>query len=151
LADFIELALNTGCRKSELLDLKWEHVDFATRLLHLAQTKGGEWQTVPITEEARQLLVKRMRLRDQVCPDSPYVFFHEIVKAGAEIGDIVGGLKKSFASACIQAGIKDFRIHDLRHTHLAPDHLHQVVVDRGFSAHFQHNENPLTAVVSKNG
>ncbi|MBT4405509.1 MAG: site-specific integrase [Acidiferrobacteraceae bacterium] len=182
LADFIELALNTGCRKSELLALKWDHVDFATRLLYLAQTKGGEWQTVPITEEARQLLVKRMRLRDQVCPDSPYVFFHEIVKAGAEIGDIVGGLKKSFASACIQAGIKDFRIHDLRHTfaswlvmdgvplyevskmlrhssikmteryaHLAPDHLHQVVANRGFSARFQHTENPLAAVVSKNG
>ena len=26
LRDFIELALNTGCRKSELLNLKWDHV-----------------------------------------------------------------------------------------------------------------------------
>jgi site-specific recombinase XerD len=38
-----------------------------------------------------------------------------------------------------------------RYAHLTPDHLHQVVANRGFSAHFQHSENPLTAVVSKNG
>ncbi len=38
-----------------------------------------------------------------------------------------------------------------RYAHLAPDHLHQVVANRGFSARFQHTENPLTAVVSKNG
>ena len=48
LRDFIELALNTGCRKGELLNLKWENIDFSTRLLHLEQTKSGEWQTVPI-------------------------------------------------------------------------------------------------------
>jgi hypothetical protein len=33
-----------------------------------------------------------------------------------------------------------------KYAHLAPDHLHQVVADRGFSAHFQHSENPLKAV-----
>lgn len=48
LRDFIELALNTGYRKAELLNLKWEHVDFSTHLLYLEQTKSGEWQTVPI-------------------------------------------------------------------------------------------------------
>ena len=62
LRDFIELALNTGCRKTELLNLKWEQVDFSTRLLHLEQTKSGEWQTVPINEAARQVLVQRMRV-----------------------------------------------------------------------------------------
>ena len=31
LRDFIELALNTGCRKGELLNLKWENIDFSTR------------------------------------------------------------------------------------------------------------------------
>ena len=182
LADVIELALNTGCRKQELLGLRWQDVDFSARLLRLEETKGGEWQTVPITDDARQLLVKRMRHRDQVCANSPYVFFHECERVGAKVGGRINDVKKSFSSACIQAGIKGFRIHDLRHTfaswlvmdgvplyevskllrhssikmteryaHLAPDHLHQVVANRGFSARFQHTENPLAAVVSKNG
>ena len=46
--EFIELALNTGCRKQELLSLKWNHIDFTTRLIYLESTKSGEWQTVPI-------------------------------------------------------------------------------------------------------
>ena len=116
LPDFIELALNTGCRKQELLSLKWEDVDFSTRLLRLAQTKGGEWQTVPITDEARAVLIRRMRRRDEVCPEGSYVFFHETPRPGADVGDQVQDLKKSFRHACLQADITDFRIHDLRHT-----------------------------------
>jgi len=116
LPDFIELALNTGCRKQELLGLKWEDVDFSTRLLRLAKTKGGEWQTVPITDEARAVLIRRMRSRDEVCPGGSYVFFHETPRPGVDIGDQVLDLKKSFRAACERAAIKDFRIHDLRHT-----------------------------------
>jgi len=116
LADFIELALNTGCRKQELLGLSWDVVDFSTRLLHLAQTKGGEWQTVPITDQARELLVKRMRLRDHLCPQSPWVFFHESPMVNTAVGDRVKDLKRSFRAACQRVGIKDLRIHDLRHT-----------------------------------
>ena len=116
LPDFIELALNTGCRKEELLGLKWEDVDFSTRLLRLAKTKGGEWQTVPITDEARAVLIRRMQRRDEVCPEGSYVFFHETPRPGADVGDQVQDLKKSFRHACLQAKITDFRIHDLRHT-----------------------------------
>lgn len=116
LADFIELALNTGCRKQELLGLRWTDVDLTHRLLCLEETKAGVWQTVPINDEARALLVKRMRRRDEICPESPFVFFHEAERAGAKIGDRVLDLKKSFKRACSQAGINDFRIHDLRHT-----------------------------------
>ena len=95
LRDFIELALNTGCRKGELLNLKWENIDFSTRLLHLEQTKSGEWQTVPINEEARQVLVRRMRLRDEVCPDTPWVFFHLTAALNAKIGDRVKDVRKA--------------------------------------------------------
>ncbi len=116
LGDFIELALNTGCRRSELLNLKWIHVDLSTRLLHLEQTKSGEWQTVPINEDARQVLVRRMRLRDAVCPESPWVFFHLTSAFNAEVGDRVKSVRKAFSTACKRAGIGDFNIHDLRHT-----------------------------------
>ena len=116
LGDFIELALNTGCRKSELLNLKWNHVDLSTRLLYLEQTKSGEWQTVPINEDARQALVRRMRLRDEVCPESPWVFFHLTSAFNAEVGDKVKSVRKAFSTACKRAGIADFHIHDLRHT-----------------------------------
>ena len=182
LGDFIELALNTGCRKAELLNLKWDHVDFSTRLLHLEQTKSGEWQTIPITEEARVVLIRRMRLRDTLSPETSYVFFHQTAKAGAKVGDRVKDVRTSFARACKQARIEDFRIHDLRHTyaswlvmggvslyevskllrhsgikmteryaHLAPEYLHDTVANHGFSAHFQHTENLIKAVVGKNG
>ena len=116
LRDFIELALNTGCRKSELLNLKWEHVDLSTRLLYLEQTKSGEWQTVPINEDARRVLVQRMRLRDEVCPETPWVFFHLTSAFNAKVGDKVKNVKKAFATACRRVGITDFHIHDLRHT-----------------------------------
>ena len=116
LRDFIELALSTGCRKGELLNLKWENIDFSTRLLHLEQTKSGEWQTVPINEEARQVLVRRMRLRDEVCPDTPWVFFHLTAALNTEIGDRVKDVRKAFSTASRRAGIEDFHIHDLRHT-----------------------------------
>ena len=182
LMDFIELALNTGCRKAELSNLKWEHVDFSTRLLYLEETKSGEWQTVPINEEARKVLVRRIRLRDGVCPKTPWVFFHLTPALNTKVGDRVKNVRKAFSTACRRAGIDNFHINDLRHTfaswlvmdgvplyevskllrhssikmteryaHLAPDHLHQVVADRGFSAHFQHSENSLKVAVSKNG
>ena len=116
LADFIELALNTGCRKGELLSIEWEDIDFSNRLLKLRETKNGEWQTVPINEKARQVLVRRLKKRETLCPSTPYVFFHEADRHGATKGDRVKNLKKSFASACNRIGINDFRIHDLRHT-----------------------------------
>ena len=116
LRDFIELALNTGCRKGELLNLKWENIDFSNRLLHLEQTKSGEWQPVPINEAARQVLVRRIRLRDEICPDTPWVFFHLTPALHTKVGDRVKNVRKAFSTACRRAGIGNFHIHDLRHT-----------------------------------
>jgi len=105
LRDFIEVALNTGCRKGELLNLKWENIDFSTRLLHLEQTKSGEWQIVPIKEEARQVLVWRMRLRDEVCHDTPWVFFHITQCRNTEVGDRIKDVKRVMRTACRKTGL----------------------------------------------
>ncbi len=111
LGDFIRLAVNTGCRRGELLGLEWGRVDMQSETLRLdgTHTKNSKRRFVPLTEEARQALVNRARFRAEFCPGSPWVFSH---KTGARIEAVHHG----FSSLCKRAGIKDFRIHDLRHT-----------------------------------
>jgi len=111
LADFIELAIHTGCRKQELLGLEWDRVDLKRGLFYLegVHTKSGKRRSIPINETARLRFISRIRFRARCCPDSPWVFCH---KNGGRLKD----LKKSFGTVCRLAGIKDFRIHDLRHT-----------------------------------
>jgi integrase len=111
LADFIRLALNTGCRKQELLGLEWRRVDLQAGLIRLEaeHTKSGKRRSVPLNAEARAVIIGRARFRAQHCPASPWVFAHP---DGSRIQDV----KRSFATACRRSGIEDFRIHDLRHT-----------------------------------
>ena len=111
LADFIRLALHTGCRKQELLGLEWKRVDLQAGLIYLEaiHTKAGKRRAVPLNRIAREAILNRLRWRAQHCPASPWVFCDE---EGNRIGDV----KRSFATACKRAGISDFRIHDLRHT-----------------------------------
>ena len=111
LADFIRLALATGCRSGELLGLEWRRVDLSAGLIHLdgQHTKSGKRRSIPINADARDALVSRARVRAQHHPGSPWVF-------ATLRGERIGSLKTSFASACRLAGITNFRIHDLRHT-----------------------------------
>lgn len=111
LPDFIRLALNTGCRKGELLGLEWARVDFDQNLIYLEgrHTKTGKRRSLPLNQEARRAVEGRKDFHAEFCPDSPWVFAH---KAGARILDV----KRAFTTACARAGIADFRIHDLRHT-----------------------------------
>jgi len=111
LPDFIRLAVNSGCRKGELLGLEWRRVDLQAGLIRLEghHTKAGKRRAVPLNEEARAAIIGRANFRARNCPGTPWVFAH---KDGRRVQDV----KKSFATACARAGIDDFRIHDLRHT-----------------------------------
>ncbi len=111
LADFIRLALNTGCRRNEMLELEWRRVDLQAGLIHLEgqHTKSGKRRSVPLNGVAREAMLSRARFKVQHCPASPWVFCdHE--------GNRVQSIKRSWATACQRAGIEDLHIHDLRHT-----------------------------------
>lgn len=105
LKPIVIMAINTGMRKSEILNLTWDQVDLKHGFILLDVTKNGERREIPINESLRtalQGIIRRL--------DSPHVFY--VKKTGVPYQDI----KRSFASACKSAGIKDFRFHDLRHT-----------------------------------
>lgn len=111
LEDFIRLAVNTGCRKEEMLGLEWRRVDMANRLIYLEgeNTKASKRRSIPLNEGAMAAINSRKAFNSKHYPDSPWVFAR---KEGARAIDVSEG----FEAACAKAGIKDFTIHDLRHT-----------------------------------
>ncbi len=111
LADFIHLALNTGCRKGELLGLEWRRVSLADALLLLdpEHTKTARRRSVPLNRAARAALLRLAGFRAEHCPGSPWVFCH---KDGSRVRNI----RKGFTTACARVGIENFTPHDLRHT-----------------------------------
>jgi len=106
LRPIVVTALNTGCRKGEILSLRWDtHIDLRHGFILLDKTKNGERREIPINGTLKavfQGLARRI--------DIPYVFFDHAT--GKPYKDV----KKSFSTACRKGGIKDFRFHDLRHT-----------------------------------
>jgi integrase len=111
LADFIRLALNTGCRAQEMLGLEWSRVDMERQLIFLEgqHTKTAKRRSVPLNEVAYQALASRLAFCAEHCAGTPWVFCNAA-------GERIASVKKSFAHARSQAGITNFRIHDLRHT-----------------------------------
>jgi integrase len=110
---FIIAACDTGCRKGELLSLRWCDVDFEGNrlIIHAANTKTLRARDVPLSTRAAQEL---RCLRLDASED------HEGLVFGQK------DVKRSFASARKEAGLPDVRVHDLRHTfasRLARGHL----------------------------
>ena len=94
----VRLALETAMRRSELLGLRWEHIDFQKRIIFLQLTKNGTSRTVPLSTHAIQILTEMPRNIDgRVFPIN-----HAAVSA-------------NFDRARKRAGVKDIRFHDLRH------------------------------------
>jgi integrase len=94
----VKLALETAMRRSELLGLRWEHIDMQRRTIFLRLTKNGTSRMVPLSTHAIQILTEIPRNLDgRVFP-----LTHEVVS-------------QAFNRARKQAGVKDVRFHDLRH------------------------------------
>ncbi|MES2291784.1 MAG: tyrosine-type recombinase/integrase [Pseudomonadota bacterium] len=68
------VAYRHGLRVSELVDLRWDQVDFGTGMLHVRRAKRGTPATHPIMGD--ELRALRLLQREQE-PKSPYVFTSE--------------------------------------------------------------------------
>ncbi|KJV53440.1 phage integrase family protein [Orientia tsutsugamushi str. Karp] len=57
--DFALLALYTGARKSNVLEMEWDNIDFVRKIWHIPKTKNGKAQNIPLTNEMMKILQAR--------------------------------------------------------------------------------------------
>ena len=62
LAEIIVIALNTGMRRGEILNMKWIDVDLFRKVFTVLKTKNKEPKTIPTKETVYLLLIKKTRL-----------------------------------------------------------------------------------------
>ena len=101
----IRMLLLTGCRKSEILTLRWEHVDLDAAQLRLPDTKTG----------ARTISLPRAAVK--VLEAIPRVSGNPWVIAGRKPGTHLKSLDVGWRTLRARARLQDVRIHDLRHSY----------------------------------
>jgi integrase len=104
LMPIVKMAIFSGMRKSEILNLKWKDVDFHNNLILLTDTKSGKRREIPLNRTLKEVMLSVPRHFK-----SDYIFCHQDGKPYSD-------LRKSFNTTLKKAGIEDFTFHDLRHT-----------------------------------
>jgi len=105
LRSIILVALNTGMRLGEILNLQWSQVDLDNERIRVEKTKSGKIRVVDINSFLMEKLVELKSANG----DSGYLFLNP--KTGKPLTTV----KTAFKAACRRAGIKGLRFHDLRH------------------------------------
>jgi len=103
-ATAIRLLLLTGCRKSEIVKLRWQWVDLDRRCLRLPDSKTGA-KIVPLAKAPFLLL---RDLSDRAA--ASYVL------PAARGAGPYSGLQKDWARVRARANLPGVRLHDLRHS-----------------------------------
>lgn len=97
----VRLAIETGMRAGEILDLEWSHVHLNRRIVRVIDSKNDESRTVPLSSLAVDII--------RGLPREPGA--RRVIRGFYD----TNGLDAAFAIACEAAGIEDLRFHDLRH------------------------------------
>jgi integrase len=106
LQPIVTVALGTGMRLSEELQMKRHQVDFLRNIVTARHTKNGRPRDIPMNDDVRQSLA-------DLCKDKrpdDYVFVSE------KTGSCIREVKKGFHTACRIAGIEGLIWKDLRAT-----------------------------------
>ncbi|HOM03541.1 MAG TPA: site-specific integrase [Acetivibrio sp.] len=100
------LALYTGMRKSEILRLKWNDIDFEQGFIYIRKPKGGKSQIVPLNAPASELLNNHPKLSDE------YIFVNN---KGMPFTEIRKRINKIRERAELPVGFRP--LHGLRHVY----------------------------------
>lgn len=100
----IRLLILSGCRRNEILSLRWDDVDRTSGELRLRDAKTGG-RMVPLTPSAAAVLDAIPRV-----PDNPWVI------AGKKPGKHLRNVNDLWYRLRVRADLNDVRLHDLRHS-----------------------------------
>ncbi|MFC3340043.1 tyrosine-type recombinase/integrase [Paracandidimonas soli] len=105
LRDACILGFATGMREDEIYGLEWSHVNLPARTawVDADRAKSGRSRTIPLNDDAMAVLQRRKGA------DGRYV----LMRNGRRIR---GGDDRMFRQSVTDAGIQNFRFHDIRHT-----------------------------------
>jgi integrase len=108
LYEVVLLALSTGARRGEILNLCWKNLDLAHGHVWFHNTKNGEDRRVPLVGPVVDVLLERHHA--EVTPHPETLLFP------APDGIRPVDIRTAWRTALKNAGIENFKFHDLRHT-----------------------------------
>src|SRR5437867_4972602 len=100
----VTVALHSGMRLGEILDLHWYDLDFASGFILVRDSKNGESRHVPMDATLFAFF--------RAYPHRPGTDLVFSSRCGGHIVDVRTG----FLNSCKRAGLTDLHFHDLRHT-----------------------------------
>lgn len=102
------IALSTGMRFSEIMNLTWKDIDFEGQRIFLQETKNGERRMVPLVGYAHNLLKEHSKKRRL---DTFLVF------PAVRNSQKPASIRSAWETALVASNITNFRFHDLRHSY----------------------------------
>ena len=106
--------LVTGARKQEALKAEWAHIDWAAKVWRIPLSKSGKVRHIVLSQTALDFLHlikhRNAELLGEAYVNCPFVFPNPTTRQPFQ------NIFYAWNTARRQAGIPNFRIHDLRHT-----------------------------------
>jgi integrase len=100
------IALFTGMRKGEILNLKWNQVDFSRGYISVKKTKSGRSRTIPMNSVVTAVLKQWAENNDH----DEFLFWNRKTQQP------LNSVRKAFLSAWDAAGVDNLKFHTLRDT-----------------------------------
>jgi integrase len=96
--NIVSLAIETGMRRSEIINMRWSDIKLKNRTLHIPQAKTDTPRTIPLSSRAIGIL-----------NSLPTSISGKVFEIAAD------SVSQAFKRACKRANIDDLRFHDCRH------------------------------------
>ncbi len=101
----IIVALETGMRRGEILNIKRSHIDFVRQTLLIPLTKTDTHRTIPLSSRAIEALREQLRGSENIIPIEETTLFSYTAR----------GLSGAFLRLCRRYKLDNLHFHDLRH------------------------------------